>query len=667
MVENDNSSSTWNENICNSFATNTGIPKFLNPSSSNLDFLDHDIKEIINEGFQLKDEGKYKEAIPYFEIMVSYAERVEESYAESGKQYKELDIKGLHNIYNEYGSLLSLLGYYGDSLKFFDKVIKFSPETKTGHFNKGLSLYVLKRTDEAMEEFKKDVENNPSNFFSYCYIGSVFRIKGDYEEAEENLLHSLELCPDYFLPYCELGDLYQAQGLKPLALDNYLKSLSLHSFMHSDKTSSVGRLPSLEGLLSLHTPLHGFQSQNESEREIATICRGMKETFNSIGDINEIRRELETFLNQNPDFTEMNHILALLFDFVGDDTSEEHYSRIIDLMKSNPDFVETLRPYGSSSNPVRVDISSPIAEKMFYIKCNDNEKNREEELERLRKEFATKQFVSDTLKEDNPKSRIEAPMAFFTHQDANIYLITKAEGKRNMRELAASLGYDNPQLEKEFGIVMESLADMQGTVTRALEGKNSFEVEQGGELYRVSLERFDYRGELDKRIFNRFGHNKISEELTEMMLDIIEKNRTGEEFFLHGDFSDVNCLQGGAIIDYERCCMGDPVVDTASVMINPSFDINRKNLFELYFNRLVDASGRTLSYDDFRKSFTPHLIFYSIGYGGSSMFHGDVKGAQNYITAALKMSEAAGLPQLSRHVMSYVKDKFEKHSEPRTP
>ncbi|MCX6707391.1 MAG: hypothetical protein NT001_04605, partial [Candidatus Woesearchaeota archaeon] len=261
------------------------------------------------------------------------------------------------------------------------------------------------------------------------------------------------------------------------------------------------------------------------------------EILYKIKSVDNIINECKSFLHKNPHFSDMNYLIATLLDYVGGQghESEEYYQRIVGMMKNNPQFSERLTPYGQSSNPVRVDLSNPFSHNMFFIKCDDKKRDKIFEMRRLEREFATAAFVSETLRSYNNKARTGEPVAFFDHDDGNIYLISKAQGSRNLRELSADVGFQDSAIEDNVTKCLLNLADIQGYVTRELNGRNDFRVARNGNNYHIKLDRFDYDHDLDRRIFDRFSHNKSSDKVKKLMQGIINANRTGQDFFIHGD------------------------------------------------------------------------------------------------------------------------------------
>ncbi|MCX6707392.1 MAG: hypothetical protein NT001_04610, partial [Candidatus Woesearchaeota archaeon] len=115
---------------------------------------------------------------------------------------------------------------------------------------------------------------------------------------------------------------------------------------------------------------------------------------------------------------------------------------------------------------------------------------------------------------------------------------------------------------------------------------------------------------------------------------------------------------GGAVIDYERCCISDPVADAAALLANPFFCFDSADAFENYYNRLVDSYKGHLDFNEFRKSFAAHNLFYSIGFAGSRQFHGDYNTAKAHINRAVSIMESNKLNELRNCFIGYISEAF---------
>jgi len=96
----------------------------------------------IDEGIKLYRQGKYEEALDYYDKMLK-------SYPEDSKLW----------VYK--GVALAAIKEYVDAGVCFDKALSFNPEDAKAWHYKGLILIQMDETEGAIECFKKAVEINP--------------------------------------------------------------------------------------------------------------------------------------------------------------------------------------------------------------------------------------------------------------------------------------------------------------------------------------------------------------------------------------------------------------------------------------------------------------------------------------------------------------------------
>ncbi|PIN86179.1 hypothetical protein COV19_06185 [Candidatus Woesearchaeota archaeon CG10_big_fil_rev_8_21_14_0_10_44_13] len=552
----------------------------------------------------------------------------------------------LSKVYNEMGKPDKALACIKEGFKI--------TQNDAGLFlNEGYSHLLEKKYAEATVCFERARELDPTNFEPAHGLGVVSLERGDYSNAEKKFDEALAIFYKESASHHCLGVIRFKQGRFKEAEKKFLEALSIDG--------SYG--PPYNGLALVYMEmkrfpeaLYNMTSAIALEPNRIIYRRNLVELLNKINSVDDVIGMCGDFLKENPSFSGMNHILAMLLDFVYDsgEEAEPYYHKMIEMMKNDPNFMQNLRNYGNSTNPVKVDSFNPITEKMFFIKCNDGKRSMESEKTRLKNEFAIKTFVSNALKMYNPASKIEKPVAFFGHSDGNIYLITKTEGRRNLRDAGMEDGYDNPAMEENVLKCLLTLAEMHGVITKELDGTNKIDVFDGRREYKVVLGKFDYQHDLNRRLFDRFGHSKDSEKLSRLMLDFIRGETIGQDFFIHGDMYETNALEGGSIVDYEKCCLGDPTLDAAGTLNNPSFNFDPMGPFEGYYNHFVECYDKQCKFADFKRSFFAHRFFYSIGFAGSRFFHKDYDVAQKLADRAIGMMEEKKFVEMKKSFIDYM-------------
>ena len=105
------------------------------------------------------------------------------SQTELQRMYREAVV--LHNI-----------GKYADAVKIEEKLIEMAPKNARYHNSLGITLYEMKRPEEALIEKKRAIELEPDNAEYHDSLGTTFHEMKRYEEALVETQRAIELEPD---------------------------------------------------------------------------------------------------------------------------------------------------------------------------------------------------------------------------------------------------------------------------------------------------------------------------------------------------------------------------------------------------------------------------------------------------------------------------------------
>ncbi|MBI2565044.1 tetratricopeptide repeat protein [Candidatus Woesearchaeota archaeon] len=94
-----------------------------------------------------------------------------------------------------------------EAIEEYKKAIKEDPEFSTAYLYLGDAYYVLKNYDEAIIWFSKAIEKDPKNKRSYHYLGDAYLAKNEKAKAIENYEKALEIDPNYTIVQSKLEDL----------------------------------------------------------------------------------------------------------------------------------------------------------------------------------------------------------------------------------------------------------------------------------------------------------------------------------------------------------------------------------------------------------------------------------------------------------------------------
>jgi tetratricopeptide (TPR) repeat protein len=93
-------------------------------------------------------------------------------------------------------TMLANAGHHRKAVPLFDESLRLDPNSYRCWHNKGNSLAVLKRFDEALECFAKSLKLNPDYAMGYAKKAQACVILGRLDEAEEAVSKAVELHPD---------------------------------------------------------------------------------------------------------------------------------------------------------------------------------------------------------------------------------------------------------------------------------------------------------------------------------------------------------------------------------------------------------------------------------------------------------------------------------------
>ena len=124
------------------------------------------LSRLIEYARKLESEGKYDEALSYFEMA--------------------MDEKGCpFDIRKDIGQVLNRKGEYGEALGCFDLVLSMDENHFESHFARGISLMGLNRWLDAFDSFAKAIGIDSSNANCWYYISIIAKEYGDGENARK--------------------------------------------------------------------------------------------------------------------------------------------------------------------------------------------------------------------------------------------------------------------------------------------------------------------------------------------------------------------------------------------------------------------------------------------------------------------------------------------------
>ena len=146
------------------------------------------------------------------------------------------------------------LGDHQQALECFDKAIGIRPDYR-GYYNKGVVLAKLGRNDEAINNYKMALNNNPHHLESRINLASVMYNSGRLEGAIPHFLGALDVNPDHHVALYNLAVTLINLGRYGEALDYVDKLTVLHpshvpaKYLKASILATTGRADECLGIL----------------------------------------------------------------------------------------------------------------------------------------------------------------------------------------------------------------------------------------------------------------------------------------------------------------------------------------------------------------------------------------------------------------------------------
>ena len=168
--------------------------------------------ELLTQGQKLHDDGKYKQALDLYKKIprsdTNYVRALNElslsSYYDSNftasKAYAELGLKlfpeKANQWYNLLANALDDLGKKDEALQYYDKIITSNPNDYQAWFNKGITLYNLKKYTDAKKCLQQTVLIYPFYTSAHYWLGNISIEEGNLVNALLSFSTTLILNPE---------------------------------------------------------------------------------------------------------------------------------------------------------------------------------------------------------------------------------------------------------------------------------------------------------------------------------------------------------------------------------------------------------------------------------------------------------------------------------------
>lgn len=258
-------------------------------------------------GRHLADSGEWLQSIHYFEKAVERDPQYALAWADLAEAYGMVSFTGAHLDFREkrlaailrardldpdlpeVHDLLGDLKLYryrewAEGQAEYRRAMESDPGSFDAQLHYALSEWVLGRTDSALHEMRRAKILNPLSPIVSNAIGSLLLQSGRLEEAVAEYRRTREIEPSYAPSYMNLGRAYEKLGNEEQAVSAYLDGLKLRQYTPAE-LEELNRVFRSSGMASFHRrrlqmQLHRYKQgpeEDASNLEIAAIHAGLGE------------------------------------------------------------------------------------------------------------------------------------------------------------------------------------------------------------------------------------------------------------------------------------------------------------------------------------------------------------------------------------------------------
>ena len=140
------------------------------------------------------------------------------------------EVKAMGNLevkeYLTQGTVLAGQGKYEEALAYYDKAGREDPMEIEVYLSKGIAFANLDKLDEAKAQFDKALKVNRASGLAYFHLGSIALLQGDIALGFENFNKAIANGYNDAQLYYSIGLLHEEKGEADLAIRNYSKAIA---------------------------------------------------------------------------------------------------------------------------------------------------------------------------------------------------------------------------------------------------------------------------------------------------------------------------------------------------------------------------------------------------------------------------------------------------------
>ncbi len=194
-------------------------------------------------------------------------------------------------VYTNLGDVYSELGYWTEAITNFNKAIEIDPTDTNSYIGLVGVYFELGRIEEAIAILQKAIELDRSYAYPHSVLGYVYAQLGRSEEAIAACLTAIELDPNDATPYIGLGIVYGQLGRTDEAIAVCQKAIELDP---NDATSHIGLGYVYRRLGRSDKAIAAYHKAIELDPDDAAVHASLAACYRKVGNIKEYQTQLET-------------------------------------------------------------------------------------------------------------------------------------------------------------------------------------------------------------------------------------------------------------------------------------------------------------------------------------------------------------------------------------
>lgn len=254
--------------------------------------------------------------------------------AECFRRALEIDPDAAEGHYN-YGIALQGLGRTEDAVTCYERAVSLKPEYAEAHNNLGVALHDLKRSEEAIESYHRALQIAPDYAESHNNLAVLYLDLERPGDAEASCRQAVQYKPDYAEAHNNLGIALQNLGKFEDAIGSHCRALELQP-RYAEAFSNLGYVQKASG--RFEEALENYQAALRLNPRLLTARYGYGNLLLECNRLDESAETLRALLDSHPDHAESHNDLGVICGRLA--SREEAISHFRKALASRPEFVE---------------------------------------------------------------------------------------------------------------------------------------------------------------------------------------------------------------------------------------------------------------------------------------------------------------------------------------